>query len=408
MSEKKRNALIGQSGGPTAAINATLSGIVRELTAQGTAGTVYGTLYGISGVIDDRIIEIGSRLSTEEDFRLLECTPSSALGSCRLKLPPVEETGVYEKIFATFEKYDIGYFLLIGGNDSMDTVDKLSRYAKAHGKDVTVIGVSKTIDNDLVVADHTPGYGSAAKYIATVCEEICGDCAIYTTKAVTVVEIMGRDAGWLTAAAALPRLYGLPCPDLVYLPEVAFSETDFLAQVRRLLAEKPNVVVAVSEGIHDENGEYTGSATKNGATDVFGHKYLAGAGKYLENLVKETLGCKVRSVELNLPQRCAGHCLSATDIEESVRVGREAARAAAAGKTGGFAILRRADGPAYATVTDTVEVALVANKIKKVPLEYITEDKANVTDALLAYLAPIIAGEVDVPKKDGLPLRFTF
>jgi len=405
---KKRNALIGQSGGPTAAINATLSGIIRELKDAGTAETIYGTKYGINGVIGDKIIEIGSKFTCEDDFRLLECTPSSGLGSCRNKLPAITETEVYEKIFATFEKYNIGYFMLIGGNDSMDTVDKLSKYAEAHNKDVTVIGVSKTIDNDLIVADHTPGYGSAAKFIATACSEIAGDCAIYETKAVTIVEIMGRDAGWLTAAAALPRLYNLPCPDFVYLPEVAFNEDDFLANVKALLEKKPNIVVAVSEGIRDANGDYAGASTKSGATDAFGHAYLAGAGKYLEQTVKAKLGCKVRSIELNLPQRCAGHWLSATDIKESVEVGREAARSAAAGKRGGFCIIRRAEGDTYKTYTDTVEVAVVANQIKAVPVEYITADKANVTDELLRYLAPLIEGEVQIPTVGGLPKRFEF
>ncbi len=403
-----KNAIIGQSGGPSAAINATLSGIIRGLNADSRVEKIYGMLNGISGVIDDRIIEIGSRFKGEDDYRLLECTPSSGLGTCRVKLPDVSDETFYEKIFAVLDKYEIGYFLLIGGNDSMDTVDKLSAYAKAHEKATVVVGVSKTIDNDLILADHTPGYGSAAKYIGTVCSEIAGDCAVYTTKAVTIVEIMGRDAGWLTLASGLGRLSGMPCPDLIYLPEVVFDYDSFLESVKKELEKKPNVVVAVSEGVKTADGKYAGEGCQTGAVDIFGHKYLAGVAKALEQYVKEKIGCKVRAVELNLPQRCAGHCLSATDIRESVELGKSAARAALDGKNCCFAIITRLPGAEYKTGTDTVPVHLVANKVKAVPREYITEDGSNVTDEALRYVAPLTEGEVEIPYKFGAPQRFTF
>jgi 6-phosphofructokinase 1 len=406
MSEKKINALIGQSGGPTAAINATLAGVVRGLRALPGCGEIYGAMNGIDGVIAGNIRDIGSRLRTEEELNALECTPSAALGSCRRKLPDVSDTEFYGKIFDRFAEYGIGMFFLIGGNDSMDTVDKLSRFAASAGSPVRIIGVPKTIDNDLEITDHTPGYGSAAKFIATVCEEIAGDCAVYTTKACTIVEIMGRDAGWLTAAAALPRLYGQVCPDLVYLPEVSFDYDEFINSVLALFEIKPNIVVAVSEGIRDAEGRYVGEGSQSGVRDIFGHRYLAGTGKVLEETVRARIGCKVRSIELSLPQRCAGHCLSAADIRESVMIGKAAAGFAAAGRTGEFAVLKRVPGLDYAIVPDAVPVSLVANKIKKVDRAFINAAGNNVTDELLRLIAPMIEGEVAVPMRGGLPERF--
>ena len=408
MPGNKPNALIGQSGGPTAAINATLAGVIRGLSELGCCERIYGAMNGIDGVIAGTVKEIGSRFKGEEDYRALECTPSAALGSCRKKLPDISDKEFYSKIFGRFAEYGIGMFFLIGGNDSMDTVDKLSRYAEAAGSDVRIIGVPKTIDNDLELTDHTPGFGSAAKYIATVCEEIAGDCAVYTTRACTIVEIMGRDAGWLTASAALPRHYGQICPDLVYLPEVPFDYDEFIGSVNSLFGMKPNVVVAVSEGIRDRDGRYVGEGSQSGVKDIFGHKYLAGTGKVLEQTVRERIGCKVRSVELSLPQRCAGHCLSAADIEESVMIGKAAAGYAAEGRTGEFAILRRVPGEGYRIVPDSVPVSLVANRIKSVDRKYINAAGNNVTDELLRLIAPMIEGEVEVPKRGGLPVRFAF
>lgn len=408
MTEKKINAIIGQSGGPTAAINATLAGVIRGLKKLDCVDRIYGAMNGIDGVIADTIKDIGSKITGEEDLFALECTPSAALGSCRRKLPDVSDDEFYGKIFRRLEEYGIGMFFLIGGNDSMDTVDKLSKYAKKINHPIRIIGVPKTIDNDLELTDHTPGYGSAAKYIATVCEEIAGDCAVYTTKAVTIVEIMGRDAGWLTAAAGIPRLYGLPCPDLIYLPEVVFDYEEFISSLNTLLGKKPNIVVAVSEGVRDRDGRYVGEGSQSGATDIFGHKYLAGTGKVLEQTVKDRIGCKVRSLELSLPQRCAGHCLSGNDIAESLMIGEAAVGYAAAGRTGEFAIFRRVPGEKYAVTPDAVPVALVANQIKAVGRDYINAEGNNVTDELLSLIAPLIEGTVDIPMVNGLPKRFSF
>lgn len=402
----KGNAVVGQSGGPTAAINATLSGVIRGAKECEAIQTLYGMRNGIEGFLDERLIDLTEAFAQEERLFDLECTPSAALGSCRKKLPdPEKETEIYEKLFSLFRKYDIRYFFYIGGNDSMDTVDKLSRFAVKENWEMRFMGVPKTIDNDLFLTDHTPGFGSAAKFIATEMEEIACDCAVYTVKAVTIVEIMGRDAGWLTAAAGLPRLIGERTADLIYLPEVPFDCNAFLEDVRAELAKKPNVVVAVSEGVRTADGRYVGEGTQSGAVDNFGHKYLAGTAKELERLVKENIGCKVRSVELNLPQRCASHLASACDLEESVRVGKGAVLAAADGATGAIMIFERQPGATYHVEVRPAQVCDVANKIKAVPRCGINERGNNVTDALLQEILPLIQGDVSVPKKNGMPVH---
>lgn len=404
---KTSNVLIGQSGGPTAAINATLSGIIKGLRRQSDCGRIYGAMNGIDGVINGNIREIGPLFKNENDFYALECTPAAVLGSCRRKLPDISDTAFYEKIFMVFAEYSIKIFLLIGGNDSMDTVAKLSEYAKRNNRCISIIGVPKTIDNDLEITDHTPGYGSAAKYVATCSEEIARDCTVYTMKAVTIIEVMGRDSGWLTAAAALPRLYGQCCADLVYLPEVPFDYNNFIEDINEIFKTKPNVVVAVSEGARDKEGRYIGENSQSGDTDIFGHKYLAGAGKVLEEIVRLRIGCKVRSIELSLPQRCAGHCLSKTDIEESVLIGAKAAEYAFSGKTGDFAIFKRISSDEYGVYVDFVPVEMVANKVKKVSVDCINERGNNVTEDLLRDLAPLIMGNVEIPTEGGLPKHFT-
>ncbi|MBR6426740.1 MAG: diphosphate--fructose-6-phosphate 1-phosphotransferase, partial [Clostridia bacterium] len=332
----KGNAIVGQSGGPTAAINATLSGVIRgSLRNSDVIGTVYGAYNGIEGMLKGTYCNLSRICATEEKLTLLEKTPAAALGSCRKKLPKLDGTDpdaekIYEQLISFFKSLDIRYFFYIGGNDSMDTVAKLSAYTRAHDYEMRIMGVPKTIDNDVMGTDHTPGFGSAAKYIATSMEEIIRDCAVYTTKAVTIVEIMGRDAGWLTASAALTRVKGIE-PDLIYLPERSFDMNAFFSDVRAALERHPNVVVAVSEGIHFADGRYVGESAQSGVTDVFGHKYLSGTGKALEIAVKGEIGCKVRSVELNILQRCASHIASLTDISESVMVGSAAVDAAAQG-----------------------------------------------------------------------------
>lgn len=401
----KGNAVVGQSGGPTAAINATLAGILRAFREVRDV-TLYGMKNGMEGFSEERLIDLSARFADESEITMLENTPAAALGSCRRKLPPVAENpAFYEKIFSIFRKYNIRYFFYIGGNDSMDTVAKLSEYSRTTDYEMRLIGVPKTIDNDLVGTDHTPGYGSAAKYIAVTISEIIRDCAVYTKPAVTIAEIMGRDAGWLTASSAIGRVVNGVAPDFVYLPERSFSMEEFLEDVREKLKQKPNVVVAVSEGLRFADGRYVGEGTQSGATDVFGHRYLAGTGKMLENAIQNEIGCKVRSVELNLPQRCAGHLASATDIEESVRVGKAAVAAALDGKSRVMMVIDRVSDEPYLSRIDSADIAGIANKVKFVPNEFINARGNNVTDACCRYLLPLIRGERQPLYRDGLPIH---
>ena len=403
------NAIVGQSGGPTAAINATLSGVIRGAFECDQIDKIYGAINGIEGVLERKFCLLNEVISGEGDFRLLENTPAAALGSCRKKLPK-DMTGdnliVYEQILDVFRDYNIRYFFYIGGNDSMDTVAKLSEYMDSVGYDMRVIGVPKTIDNDLVGTDHTPGFGSAAKYIATTMQEIIRDTAVYTVKAVTIVEIMGRDAGWLTACAALPSLCTDAAPDLVYLPEVTFDYDEFFADVAKALEAHPNVVVAVSEGIRLKDGTYVGEGTQSGATDAFGHKYLAGTAKALEIAVKEKFGCKVRSIELNLPQRCASHIASKTDLDEAVMIGKSAVKSASEGETGKMMIFVRASKGTYDVHTDSLDIKNIANAVRSVPRDFINKRGNNVTKECLEYIHPLIMGEVSQIYEGGIPKHF--
>ncbi len=400
------NAVVGQSGGPTAAINATLAGVIRGFLAYGNGNTLYGMRNGMEGFLEERLVNLNERFAKESDIELLENTPAAALGSCRKKLPAVEgNEDYYEKIFAIFRKYNIRYFFYIGGNDSMDTVAKLSKYSKLNDYEMRFVGVPKTIDNDLMGTDHTPGFGSAAKYVAVTLAEIIRDCAVYTKPAVTIVEIMGRDAGWLTASAAIGRVVNGTEPDLLYLPERNFSMEEFLEDVRAKLEEKPNVVVAVSEGIRFADGRYVGEGQQSGAADVFGHKYLSGTGKMLEMTVKAEIGCKVRSVELNISQRCAAHLLSNVDIEESVRVGKEAAKAAVEGASRIMMTTDRISTDPYVSKVGMADVQDIANQIKYVPAEYINARGNHVTDECCRYLLPLIMGERQPKYEGGLPVH---
>jgi len=405
------NAIVGQSGGPTAAINATLAGVIRGALENPAIGTLYGARNGVEGMLQENLLnltEIFAGQEGEAKLKTLENTPAAALGSCRKKLAKIEDDpSQYDQLFALFAKYEIHYFFYIGGNDSMDTVAKLSRAAEARNYPLRVMGVPKTIDNDVAGTDHTPGYGSAAKYIAASMQEILRDCAVYTVKAVTIVEIMGRDAGWLTAAAALPAVNGC-APDLIYLPERPFDYDRFFADVEQALNDHPNVVIAVSEGLRTADGTYVGEGAQSGATDVFGHKYLSGTGKALEIAVKEKLGCKVRSVELNILQRCASHIASATDLSESVRVGRAAVEAAASGITGRMMNFRRLPGPDYAVEIGSEDVQKIANAVRCVPDEFINAAGNNITEAGIAHILPLIQGEPEIVCKNGLPVHFIF
>lgn len=395
------NVVVAQSGGPTAVINASLLGVYRA--AADWADVVYGSLNGIEGIINDKLVNLNEQLDTEKKQNLLRQTPSAALRSCRYKLPSVEaDPAVYEKIRATLEKHDIGAFFYIGGNDSMDTVAKLSAYFNEVGSSIRVMGVPKTIDNDLCLMDHTPGYGSAAKFVATAMWEMIRDCTVYELDSVLIVEVMGRDTGWLTAAAALPRLHGCDAPHLVYLPEVSFSADRFIEDVREAQKKSRTVIVAVSEGVEMDGLD----DFQSGKVDNFGHKYLSGIGKCLEELVQERIGCKVRSVELNILQRCAAHIASETDLAEAEKLGAVSVNAAKNGWSGLVSAIVSRGEEGYAPVYDTVPVCDVANKVKYVPREWINEAGNDVLSGVLAYIQPLIVGEPNVITENGLANHF--
>ncbi len=401
------NAVVGQSGGPTSAMNATLSGVIRGVACNKSIKKLYGMKNGIEGFLQGDIIDLSYLIDNEEQLRLLESTPASALGSCRKRLPSISDNpSAYEEIFKILQDYNIRYFFYIGGNDSMDTVSKLSEYSKKCHYKIRIIGIPKTIDNDLVITDHTPGYGSASKYIATTIKEIACDTSAYLCKAVTIVEIMGRDAGWLTASAGLPKYFGSEGADLIYLPEVNFSDDEFISSLNSLLLKKPNIVVAVSEGIRYSDGKYVGEGSQSGSTDAFGHKYLAGTAKSLELLVKEKIGCKVRSVELNLPQRCSSHIASHTDISESIAIGKYAVECAKNGISGKMVIFKRKNTEIYQIEMSYEDVAKIANQVKFVPSDYISESLNNITDECMKYIAPLIQGELSIKYENGLPVHF--
>lgn len=407
MSKLIGNAIVGQSGGPTAAINATLAGVIRgvlENVHDGSIPTLYGMRNGIEGLLNENIVNLSDFFADRDKISILEQTPAAALGSCRKKLPKIEEgKETYEKLIAIFKKYDIRYFFYIGGNDSMDTVAKLSEYTKLCDYEMRVIGVPKTIDNDLVGTDHTPGFASAAKYIASTVAECIRDCAVYTTKAVTVIEIMGRDAGWLTASSGIAKAFGGDTPDLIYLPEKAFNKEEFFEDLRDILDKKPNVVVAVSEGIRFADGTYVCEGFGIASTDAFGHKQLSGTGKALEYAIKAELGCKVRSVELNIVQRCAGHIVSKTDIDESVMVGKVAVKSASEGTTRRMMTIDRLSTVPYSVEISHKDIAEIANKVKHVPNEFINDRGNFITDECAQYLLPLIQGELDVKYENGIP-----
>nr|WP_294463872.1 6-phosphofructokinase [uncultured Sellimonas sp.] len=399
----KKNILVGQSGGPTAVINGSLYGVVTRGLESPDIHKVYGMINGIEGFLNGRMMDMAA-LEEDGTLPLLKTTPGAYLGSCRYKLPEDLSDPVYPELFARFADLDIQAVFYIGGNDSMDTVSKLSRYAASHDSDIRFIGIPKTIDNDLVLTDHTPGFGSAAKYVASTVREIGVDASVYDNKpSVTIVEIMGRHAGWLTAASALARKFEGDNPVLIYLPETAFDQERFLSQTREALKKKNNLVICISEGIHDADGTFICEYASEVGTDTFGHKMLTGSGKYLENLVKEKLGIKVRSVELNVSQRCSSACLSRTDLEEAVRAGSFALDCAMEGKTGVMITFERQDGASYQMVPGTADVNQICNEEKVVPAGWITPDGCDVTESFLNYARPLIQGQVEVPQEDGLP-----
>lgn len=416
--------LVGQSGGPTAAINASLAGIIRAAHDQGLR--VLGMRNGIQGFLEDNVVDLTEVLELEKpklgalkqadtnpgekNLQLLRKTPSSWLGSCRFKLPELvdnsESTAVspiYQQIDAQLKKYQIDAILYIGGNDSMDTTDKLSRYFAQVESAVRVVGVPKTIDNDLEGTDHTPGFGSAARFVASVTAELTRDGGVYNTKNVTFIEAMGRDAGWLTAAGTLAQDICGTAPDFVLLPEVSLDENTLLSAIEQRLCEKNNVIVVVSEGVHHADGSFLFDA-KSIAVDTFGHLAAqSGTAQYLSQLVKDQLSVKSRGIELNTLQRCASHAASKVDLDEAEALGAAGVEAVLQGKTGVMVGVHRISNEPYTTEIRTTPVADVANKVKLVPREMITEDGFNVTDAALTYLRPLVTGMEEPVSVDGLP-----
>ena len=403
-----KNMLVAQAGGPSAAINATITGVIDAGIASDQVGHVYGARNGIKGVLNENFVNLDEVCDTKEKRDLLSVTPAAALGSCRWKLKdPKENAEEFEEIIRILRKNNIGYFVYTGGNDSMDTVYKLSIYCKENNiDDIKVMGAPKTIDNDLGETDHCPGFGSAAKFIATAFTEIACDCFVYDVPSVTIVEVMGRNAGWLTASSALARTEERRVPQLIYLCEKVFDEEKFIEDVNKALEKENNIIVAVSEGVKDATGHYVGEETKSGKEDAFGHKYLSGIGKYLEGLVGNRIGCKVRSVELNILQRCAGYMLSETDIIESRNLGAFAAVSAIRGESGKMSALKRICDDPYQVEIELADLSKIANFEKKVPMEWINEEGNDIKDDLLTYLKPLIQGEVQIPYENGVPRHF--
>ena len=397
------NCMVAQSGGPTVAINASLAGVIAGVRQSGKYDVCYGAINGILGILNERYLNLTEVVNDDEKLERLKVTPAMYLGSCRHKLPNYkDDDSPYVFIFNQFAKMNIKAFFYIGGNDSMDTVLKLSDYATKINSDIRIIGIPKTIDNDLCMIDHTPGFGSAAKYIASTMLEVAHDTFIYAVKSVTIVEIMGRDAGWLTASSALARNSYNTAPHLIYLPEVAFDKEQFLNDIREKLKTLNNVIVAVSEGIRDENGDYI-TASK-AVADQFGHQQLSGAGKALEFLVKENIGVKVRSVEVNVLQRCAAHMASKTDLDESFTLGKKAVFLAEEGITASMVILERISNMPYQVRYDHAPIAGIANEAKSIPREWINKADNDIMPELYDYLKPLIQGEITVSYKDGIPV----
>ena len=395
--------IIGQSGGPTAVINSSLAGVFAGAKEAGV-DKVYGMLGGVMGLLDRKYICLDDVLKSEVDIAVLRQTPSAALGSCRYKLPPVEETKTYEKLFKIFKELEIAYFIYIGGNDSMDTILKLSAYAKTVNSDIRFVGIPKTIDNDLPVTDHTPGYGSAAKYIAGAVKEIICDSGVYYVKSVTIIEIMGRNAGWLTAAAALAKGEDCCGVDMIYLPENSFDIDECENRIKELFKTKNAVVIAVSEALRDANGEYIAtSGSVHAGLDAFGHKIMSGTGQFLAQHLGKKLGVKARGIEINTLQRCAAHFMSKQDNDEAFAVGEAGAKAAVSGATGKMAIIRRDSDSPYKYTVDMADIDEIANVEKKIPLEWIDRENAYVKQEFIDYCRPLIQGELSLVMSDGLP-----
>ncbi len=403
MSNLKGACIFGQSGGPTSVINASAAGVFHEALAQGDITAVYGAAHGIKGILDEKFYDISKE--DPRELELLKTTPSSALGSVRYKLKSIEEDDTdYKKLLEVFKKYNIRYFFYNGGNDSMDTCNKVSKYMQKSGYECRIMGVPKTIDNDLWGTDHCPGFGSAAKYLATSTMEIYHDARVYDKGMITVLEIMGRNAGWLTASSALAS-YGGYGPDLIYLPEVTFDLDRFLQNASSIYDKNKNVIVAVSEGIKDKDGVYISEygSTLAQSKDAFGHSQLGGLAATLASIVKDKTGAKVRGIEFSLLQRCAAHSGSKTDVEEAYLAGRMAVKYAIEGKTDYMVAFERKEGSIYDCGIKLVNLNDVANKEKKIPLEWINAEGTGMTMDFINYALPLIQGESAPPYENGLP-----
>lgn len=400
------NIAVAQSGGPTCAINASLLGVYRQALKEEKIEHIFGSINGIEGIINDDLVELNSVVRTNDDMELLRQTPSTVLGSCRYKLPPAsEDEAIYDKIIACFERHGIGAFFYIGGNDSMDTVAKLSSYVKEQNKDIIIIGIPKTIDNDLEYTDHTPGFGSAAKYVATSMQEIIRDSSVYSIDSVTIVEVMGRHAGWLTASSCVLRANGENAPHLIYLPENEFSVKKFVEDVKKARQVHKAVIVAVSEGVK-VNPDEIDFTFNTGMVDDFGHEALSGIGKCLERIVSEEIKCKVRSIELNVMQRCSSHISSKTDIDEAEHIACEAVSAAMRGITGKMMAFKRLRNVPYTVIVEAVDADKVANKERYFPKEWINSDCNNVKDEAIDYFLPLINGEQIIRMRNGVPIHY--
>ena len=402
----KGNVIVGQSGGPTAVINSSLAGVYKTAMERGYE-KVYGMRYGIQGFMEEQYIDLSQHIKNELDLELLKRTPSAFLGTCRYKLPEIhEDKAVYERVFELLDKLNISVFIYIGGNDSMDTIRKLSDYALLTGARQKFVGCPKTIDNDLAITDHTPGFGSAAKYIATSTKEVICDAMgfSYKKKNVTIVEIMGRNAGWLTGASALCTGEDCAGPDLIYLPEIAFDVDNFVEKVRALLEKKDVVIVTLSEGIHNEEGKYICEYTAGSESkDAFGHIQMTGTASYLANVIAEELGCKTRSVVLSTLQRAAAHMASRVDVDEAFAVGGACVKAADEGDSGVMVVIERVSDDPYQSTTGVYDVHRIANAEKVVPREWINKEGDGVTEEFLDYVRPLIQGHYTPMMVDGLP-----
>ncbi len=401
------NIAVAQSGGPTCAINASLAGVFRAGKKSGKFEKIYGVFNGIEGILENRLVDLSEVITDDEKYQLLLRTPSAVLGSCRRKLPDHHESSeIYEKITDVLRSNNISVFFYIGGNDSMDTVAKYSSYLAQNSiNDIKVIGIPKTIDNDLCETDHSPGFGSAAKYVCSTVQEITRDSNVYCIPSVTIIETMGRHAGWLAASSCCIRANGENAPHLIYLPEMTFSIEKFLSDVKKEMKKHKAVIVVVSEGVKTAEGKFAAEEFQSGQKDVFGHSYLAGIGKFLEKLVAAEIGCKVRSIELNVMQRCSSHIASREDIESSAAIGSAAVEAAISGKSGCMmTFIRESDKP-YRFRIETVDASKAANSEKLFPREWINEEGNNILPAALDYFMPLIQGEILPIMKNGMPLH---